>query len=81
MQVEDIWDETERVRPLVDGMEKPMMFSDSSDKAESEDSSAPLHFDLSDPDQIRQYFENPSTDFYQSFGFMTSNIPEYFWKK
>lgn len=77
MQVEDIWDETERVRPLIDGMEKPMMFSDSSDK-QSEDSDAPLHFNLSDPEQIRQYFENPNTDFYQSFGFMTSNMPEYF---
>lgn len=71
MQVEDIWDETERVWPLFQGMKDPhhpaSIFEQASasetkeaeekddDDGLGEDSDAPLHFNLSDPDQIRQY--------------------------
>lgn len=69
MQVEDIWDETERVWPLFQGMkdhspasifEQPCASEadgaeEKDDHGMGEDSDAPLHFNLSDPDQIRQY--------------------------
>lgn len=71
MQVEDIWDETERVWPLFQGIKEPQnpasIFEQASasetngaeekddDDGLGEDSDAPLHFNLSDPDQIRQY--------------------------
>lgn len=64
VQVEDMWDETERVRP-------PLPDGNTQGSTEDNEAAAQLNFNLSDPDQIRQ-------DFYQSFGFMTSNMPEMF---
>lgn len=59
MQVEDIWDETERVRPLIEPECKiDELLKDTPKSAQGQsdsESDQPLHFNLSDPDQIRQY--------------------------
>ena len=57
VRVEDMWDETEKVKPpedgarwknLVQGASVECFFED-----DEEDSDAPLHFNLSDPEKIR----------------------------
>jgi hypothetical protein len=47
--VEDIWDETERVRPISEENDVNL----DADEDEDEDSDAPLHLKLTDPDHIR----------------------------